>query len=563
MKQAFLFYITCIVLFQCGPPHPKADMVIFNAQIYTNKKEEPKAEAIAIKDGIITYLGNNVNANNWVDDSTTVLDINGKTLIPGFIEGHGHLMELGYMLQNIDLSGTQNYSEVIDLVKAKAKTKKTGDWIIGKGWHQDKWDSSYYTRVSDFPIHDSLSFYTPDNPVILYHSSNHLILVNQRAMDLAGISSNSYPEVKGGEVIMDIENKLTGVFNENAIKLITQHIPEPDDKIKIEALNLAIEECLKNGITSFHDGGVNHQTINLYESFLKNDMLSIRLYVMLNGQDQQLLDYWFEKGPSIGLGNGYLTVRSVKLYADGALDSRGALLHEAYSDADSLYGYRVQTLEDILKTSTESYNAGFQVATHCIGDRANNEVLDLYEIILKSDTTKENPRFRIEHAQHVSKEDIARFGKLGIIPSMRAIHMSSDRPWAIDRLGKHRIEEGAYAWRDLIDSDAVVMNGTDVPVEPINPIANFYASITRKTLKGTPKDGYEPRQKMTREEALIAYTKNNAFGAFEEDVKGSIEKGKYADFTVLSQDIMKVSEDKILNTEIEYTIINGKIEYMK
>lgn len=562
MRRYFLLFVICIALSQCGPPHPKADMVIFNAKIYTNKKDEPKAEAIAVKDGVITYLGNNVNANNWVDDSTTVLDIKGKTLIPGFIEGHGHLMQLGYLLQNIDLSSSKNYKEVIDLIKTSAAEKQAGEWIIGKGWHQDKWDSSYYENVNGFPYHDSLSYYTPDNPVILYHASNHLILANQKAMDISGISNDS-KSTPGGEIIRDEEGDLLGVFNENAIKLISENLPSPDDKTKIEALNLAIEECLKNGITSFHDAGVNQEIINLYESFLKNDMLALRIYVMINGQDEQLLDYWFEKGPVIGLGNGYLTVRSIKLYADGALGSRGALLQEAYSDADSVYGQRIQTLEDILRISTDAYNTGFQVCTHCIGDRANNEILDLYEIIIESDSTKENPRFRIEHAQHIAKEDISRFGSLGVIPSMQAIHMSSDRPWAIDRLGKQRIEDGAYVWRDLLDSNAIIMNGTDVPVESINPIANFYASVTRKTLAGTPEKGYEPRQKMTREEALMAYTKNNAFGAFEEEFKGCIEKGYYADFTVLSQDIMKISEDEILDTEIEYTIINGKIVYIK
>ncbi|MGL1888791.1 MAG: amidohydrolase [Reichenbachiella sp.] len=563
MKSSIIVTLLLIVniLVGCGDSHPKADMVIFNGNIYTNIEKEPKAEAIAIQNGEIIYVGNNVNANAWVGDSTTVLDIQGNTLIPGLIEGHGHLMNLGYSIQNLNLSKAKNLNEIATQVKEKAQNTKKGEWIIGRGWHQDKWDSSYFHKIKGFPTNDSLSSATADHPVVLTHASGHMILVNDKALELAGITSKTVvPE--GGEIIIDKKGKLTGLLNETAAQLIYDIIPEPSDEQKIEALNLAIEECLKNGITSFHDAGVlvDQAIINLYESFFKNNMLKIRVYAMLDGTNQELLDYWFDRGPMI---SDYLTVRSIKLRADGALGSRGALLIEDYEDADSVFGQRVQPLELIMNTTSKAYEKGFQICTHCIGDRSNKEILDIYEIVMKSDTTKENPRFRIEHAQHLAKEDISRFGKLGVIPSMQAIHLSSDRPWAIHRLGLDRIEEGAYAWRSLIDSGAMVMNGTDVPVEPINPIANYYSSVTRKTLNGTPEGGFEAKQKMTRKEALMAYTYNNAYGAFEEVKKGCIKKGNLADFTVLSQDILKIPEDKILDTEILYTIINGKVVYMK
>lgn len=560
------YYLLALVAFclviSCADKHPKADLVLFNGNIYTLNETEPKAEAVAVTDGKIVYVGNNVNANQWVADTTQIIDLEGKTLTPGFIEGHGHLMGIGENLINLDLLNTKSYDEIIEMVKAKVEEVEDGEWILGRGWHQDKWFVLPENMIDGFPSHNKISEIAPNNPVVLSHASGHMVLANARAMELAGIDKDT-PDPEGGTIFKDLGGNPTGILNETAELLMEDVIPEDSDERRIQILNMAIEECLKNGITSFHDAGANQRTIDLYESFLNNDLLKIRLYVMLDGLDEELLNNWYATGPRIGLGNDFLTIRAIKLYADGALGSRGALLLEDYEDAPGIQGLRLTPADYIMRVTEQGTNSGFQICTHCIGDRANREVLDMYEIVLKSDTTRANPRFRIEHAQHIAGDDIPRFGQLGVIPSMQAIHMSSDRPWAIDRLGEKRIVESAYMWQELISTGANVMNGTDAPVEPVNPLASFYASITRQTLKGKPDNGYEPDQKMDRNQALRAYTINNAYGAFEENIKGTISIGKVADFTVLSKDIMKVEAKEILTTEVEYTIVDGKVLFQK
>ncbi|MEO9802907.1 MAG: amidohydrolase [Reichenbachiella sp.] len=558
----FLAFLAICLELSCIDRHPKADLVLFNGNIYTLNETQPKAEALAVADGKIVYVGNNVNANQWVADTTSIIDLEGKTLTPGFIEGHGHLMGIGENLLNLDLLETRSFNEIVELVKAKVDSAKDGEWILGRGWHQDKWFVLPENMIDGFPTHHKLSEISPNNPVVLSHASGHAVLANAKALELAGITRDT-PNPEGGTIFKDLGGNPTGILNETAELLLEGVIPEDTDERRIQILNMAIEECLKNGITSFHDAGAKQNTIDLYESFLNNRLLKIRLYVMLDGMEEDLLKNWFATGPKIGLGDDFLTIRSIKLYADGALGSRGALLLEDYSDAPGVQGLRITPADQIMRVAEQGTKNGFQIATHCIGDRANHEVLDMYEIILKSDTTMTNPRFRIEHAQHIAGNDIARFGQLGIIPSMQAIHMSSDRPWAIDRLGETRIVEGAYMWQELISTGANVMNGTDAPVEPLTPLASFYASVTRQTLAGKPESGYEPDQRMTREQALRAYTINNAYGAFEEDIKGTIEIGKVADFTVLSKDIMKIAAQEILNTEIEYTIVDGEVLFEK
>ncbi|MEO9964932.1 MAG: amidohydrolase [Reichenbachiella sp.] len=564
MRSTFYFLALAAIClqFSCIDRHPKADLVLFNGNIYTLNDTQPKAEALAVTDGKIVYVGNNVNANQWVADTTSIIDLEGKTLTPGLIEGHAHLMGIGENLLNLDLLETKSYEEIIEMVQAKVEEAEDGEWILGRGWHQDKWYVLPENMINGFPAHNKLSEISPNNPVVLSHASGHAVLANAKAMELAGITKDT-PDPEGGTIFKDLGGNPTGILNETAELLLEGIIPEDSDERRIQVLNMAIEECLKNGITSFHDAGAKQKTIDLYESFLNNGLLKIRLYVMLDGSKEELLENWYASGPKIGLGDNYLTIRSIKLYSDGALGSRGALLLEDYSDAPGVQGLRITPADQIMRVAEQGTKNGFQIATHCIGDRANHEVLDMYEIILKSDTTRANPRFRIEHAQHIAGTDIPRFGELGIIPSMQAIHMSSDRPWAIDRLGESRIIEGAYMWQELISTGANVMNGTDAPVEPLNPLANYYASITRQTLEGKPNNGYEPEQRMNRTQALKAYTINNAYGAFEEDIKGTIEIGKVADFTVLSKDIMEVPAAEILTTEIEYTIVNGEVLYQK
>ncbi|MBU2912784.1 amidohydrolase [Reichenbachiella agariperforans] len=560
LTYVFLSFWMLGLFTSCVDKHPKADMVIFNGLIHTLNKKEPRAEALAIVDGKIVYVGNNLNANNWVGDSTKILDLNKKTVVPGFIDGHAHLMGVGYNMMNLDLSKTNSYEEIIAAVKAKASSTKKGEWIIGRGWHQEKWDSIPSPSFQGFPTNDSLSAVSPNNPVVLMHASGHLILVNQKALKLAKITKKT-TNPEGGEIFRNEDDLPTGILNESATQLVQSIIPEPSDEKRIEALNHAIEEYLSHGVTAVHDAGIDQKTIALYESFYNQNMLHLRVNAMLDGSDSKLLDHWFQTGPKVD--NDFLTVRTIKLYADGALGSRGALMLEPYSDAPEESGKKITTADQLLRVSERAYETGFQVAIHCIGDAANKAVLNIYKIVFQSDTTKVNPRFRIEHAQHIAADDIPRFGEMGVIPSMQAIHMSSDRPWAIHRIGEERIKEGAYVWRKLIDSGATVMNGTDAPVEPVSVLANFYASITRKTLSGDPEDGFEGDQKMTRLEALESLTINNAYGAFQEDIKGCIEIGKVADLTILSQDIMSIPEEDILKTEIEYTIVDGQVRYKK
>ncbi|MEM0938920.1 MAG: amidohydrolase family protein [Bacteroidota bacterium] len=542
---------------------PIADLVFYNGPIYTMDEDKPTVEAIAINADTFLYVGSKKGIEPFIGLNTKEIDLEGKTLIPGLIEGHAHIMGVGYNLLNVDLREAKSYEEMVDMVAERASNTPKGTWITGRGWHQDKW-MEQPEMINGFPTHDLLSEAVPDHPVYLKHASGHAALSNQKAMDLAGISKNS-SQPDGGEIFMSLDGMPTGLFNETAQRLITEVIPEATKERDEQALKLALDQCFKYGITGFHQAGSGPDHIRLYTEFAKRGDLKLRLYVMLNGRDSTLLDEYFKKGIKEDLYNNQLTIRSVKLYADGALGSRGAWLLEEYSDAPGVHGHNVMPMEDIKEITAKAYKAGFQVCIHAIGDRANREVLNIYEETFKlnAESSSKEPRFRIEHAQHFHPDDIPRFAKMGIVPAMQAIHMSSDRPWAISRLGVKRIEWGAYMWQSLLQSGARIVNGTDAPVEPINPMASVYASVSRKTLKGIPEGGYEAAEKMTREQALRSYTLDAAYGAFREDRKGSIEVGKWADLTILDKDIMTIPENEILNTEVTMTVISGNVVYKK
>jgi predicted amidohydrolase YtcJ len=340
-------------------------------------------------------------------------------------------------------------------------------------------------------------------------------------------------------------------------KVIPPNSPERDR----QALSLAFDACLRNGITSFHDAGATRNQLELYHTSKEEGNLRVRLYVMITGWDRDLVYDWMAQGPEID-STGWLTVRAVKLYSDGALGSRGAWMLEPYTDRPGFYGMPTLSMDTVYKTAVEGLKHGFQICTHAIGDRANREVLDRYAMAFEAypDIAK-NHRFRIEHAQHLDPGDIPRFAELGVIPAMQAIHMSSDRPWAIDRLGAKRIREGTYVWQSILATGAKIINGTDAPVEPVSPVASFYAAITRKTLQGEPEGGYEPEQKMTRDQALWSYTIDAAYGAFEEGIKGSLEPGKRADFTIFSADLMTIPEEDVLKTSVAMVFVDGKLVY--
>ncbi len=547
--------------YSCGEKREVADSIFTNGTIYTLDPHNGIVEAVAVKGGKVLASGSATEMEKYKGRETQVIDLKGNMMTPGFIEGHAHFMGIGYAKINLDLTGVSSYEALVEKVRQKASGLPAGAWILGRGWHQDKWDSITAPVVSGFPVHDLLSRATPDNPVWLRHASGHAGLANARAMEIAGIKKgDSYGE--GGEIVKDSQGNPTGIFNESAQSLIEKHVPEADARHEQEAFDKALEECLANGITGFCDAGAGQRTIDLYKKNLATGNMKLRLYVMLSGGDRELLEKYYQSGIEAGAGHEFLTIRSIKLYADGALGSRGAWLLEPYSDMPSTTGQNVTPMEEILRISTEALEHGFQVGTHAIGDRANREVLDQYEKAFKTHGgDPKSYRFRIEHAQHLHPDDIPRFGQMGVIPAMQAIHMSSDRPWAGERLGEKRIREGAYVWRSLIDSGATIVNGTDAPVEPVSPVACFYASVTRKTLGGYPPDGYEPEQKMTREEALRSYTINAAYGALWEKEKGTIEKGKWADFTVFDKDLMTIPEEDILKTKVMMTVVNGEIVY--
>ncbi|MDN3686342.1 amidohydrolase [Cyclobacterium jeungdonense] len=565
--HALLALSAILLLSACSEYREKATRVFTGGVLYTVNDNQPTAEAIAIDGNKIVYVGDQDGVQAFIGPDTEVINLQGKTLTPGWIEGHGHFMGLGYNELNLDLSDTKSFQEIVDRVKAAVEKTPAGEWITGRGWHQSKWTESPGKEIAGFPLHHALSEISPNHPVFLYHASGHAGFANARAMEIAGLNplgkeQLSDPEhQEGGEIIRDENGNPTGVFNETAMGLITRHIPANSPEKDRQAFELAMAACHRNGITGFHDAGVGSKTVDLYQQMKREGKMELRMYAMIAGGNREFLEEWLERGPVI---DSLLTFRSIKLSCDGALGSRGAWLLEEYSDRPGHFGHETMPMEYVYEISKMALQNGFQLCTHAIGDRANNEVLDRYQAALEEYPDKsEDHRFRIEHAQHLHPEDIPRFAALGVLPAMQAIHLSSDRPWAIERLGEQRIKEGAYMWQALLQSGVPIINGTDVPVEPINPLANFYASVTRKTLDGSPEGGYEADQKMTREQALRSYTMDAAYGSFEESMKGSLEIGKVADFTVFDRNIMEIPEAELLQTQVIMTVMDGAIVYQQ
>jgi len=440
--------------------------------------------------------------------------------------------------------GVKDYETIVSMVAEAAKTAKPGDWIQGRGWHQEKWDHVPTPDVEGFPLHTALSAVSPNNPVVLTHASGHASFANAKAMDLAGIT-RATPNPPGGEILKDQAGNPIGVFRETAQGLIGaaldkwQKAKTPDEIMadRRKEIDLAIDESLTKGITSFQDAGASFETIDLYKQYVTEGKMGVRLWVMVR-QPNDLLRQKLAAYKVVGMGDNRLTVAAIKVTADGALGSRGAWMLEPYSDSPGSTGLSTTPIESITETAKIAMANGVQLCIHCIGDRANREVLNVYEAAFKANPDKKDNRWRIEHAQHLNAADIPRFGQLGV----------------------KRAEEGAYAWQKLMKSGAIVSNGTDTPVEAIDPIPNFYALVTRKTTDGTVFYG---DQKMTRAEALKAYTYNAAFAAKEEALKGSLTAGKLADVTVLSKDIMTVPDDEILSAEVAYTIVGGKVMYQR
>ena len=567
MKALYLIGILGFLLLSCTSEKTEpANLIFINGTVYTVNESQPTAEAVAVKDGMILAVGSTQEIEKHKSASTEVIDLQGETMTPGIIESHAHLMGIGYNKLELDLMYVKTYDELVDKVAEAVAKAKPGDWITGRGWHQDKWIEKPEKMVKGFQTNDQLNEVSPDNPVYLSHASGHAAFANEKALEMAGISNlkGERPgEVEGGEIILDELGNPTGILSERAAGLVTRLIPAETPERAEEALTLALQELNEKGITSFHDAGSGQNVIDLIQKFKNEGKLTVRQYVMLTGRQPALLEEWYQKGPMIDSADHMLTVRSIKLNCDGALGNRGAWLLEDYSDRPGHRGHETLPMSVVSEVSEKAIPAGFQVCSHAIGDRANQEILDRYEAAFASYPDSKNLRFRIEHAQHIHPDDIPRFGELGVIAAMQAIHLSSDRPWAIDRLGEKRIIDGAYVWQKLMQTGAVVTNGTDAPVEPVDPIPSFYASVTRKTLQGLPDGGYEGDQKMTRGEALRSYTLDGAFAEFEEDFKGSIEVGKAADFTVFDRNIMEIPEEEILETKVAMTVVGGKVVYKK
>ncbi len=532
----------------------RADLVLRGGKIVTMNPKQPQAEAIAIVGRRIARVGSDREIEEMIGPNTRVIELRGRLVVPGFIESHGHLLGLGQSRLILDLRGTRSAEEVAERVARKAREAKPGEWILGRGWDQNEWPRK------DFPTHEVLDRVAPRHPVYLTRVDGHAAWVNRRALELAGITRET-ADPPGGRLIRDARGRPTGVLIDRAMNLVARLIPPRSREENKRALLLAIEECLRSGITSFHDAGASREAIELYKELLREGALRLRLYVMISGRDEALLREYVERGPEIGLGEHHLTIRAIKLVADGALGSRGAALLEPYADEPTQSGLLLLSEEEIYQIARRALASGFQVNTHAIGDRANRVVLNAYERAFREFPNVRDPRFRIEHAQILDEADIPRFARLGVIASMQAIHATSDMPWVPARLGEARAREGAYVWRKLLQSGARIANGSDAPVEPLNPLLGFYAAITRQDERGNPPGGWFPDQRMTREEALRSFTLDAAYAAFEEHLKGSLEPGKLADLVVLSKDIMTIPPAEILRTEVDLTLVDGRIVY--
>ena len=548
-----LFFALLTVLIT---PNSFADTLLISGTIYTADDANTKVEAVVIKDGRFTFVGDLAAAQSKAGQDHRHLALGAATAYPGFIEGHGHLSSLGEAITNLDLNGVDSYQTIVGMVADAAAKASPGQVIKGRGWHQSKWSKEPSVTVDGFPTHRSLSEVSPNNPVFLGHANGHTALVNQAAMDAMNLTYNT-PTPDGGIIVKDGKGDPTGILHENAVDLAYPLIALSTDSAKT-AILAAQDHAFRWGITNFHDAGAGSIDIEAQRALDASGDLKLRIYTMVSAQDDVLTDYWLARPPVIAGDDSRLTIRSFKAVMDGALGSRTAWLHQPYTDDPGTSG--VQTFDEnrLVDIMNRSNAHGWQINTHAIGDKANTVVLDAID---KATLTQRDHRSRIEHSQHLLPSDIERFSKLGVIASIQAIHMSSDRPWAIDRLGIERIKSGAYVWRDLLDAGVHIANGTDVPVEPINPIANFYASVARKTLKGLPDDGYEIGQKLSRHETLKSMTLWNAYAAFEEAEVGSISVGKRADMTVTDQNLMTVDENKILATKPVMTVIGGEIVY--
>ena len=530
-----------------------ADLIITNARIYTVDQNRPLAEAMAIRAGRVVATGPARGVMTLRGPDTQVLDLHGRTVIPGMIDSHVHLLNLGNSLRNVDLVGTTSYDEVVARVAARAREVPAGTWILGRGWDQNDWGD---TR---FPTHAALSRAVPDHPVVLTRIDGHATLVNDAAMRAAGVTSQTQ-DPSGGRIERAEDGGPTGVLVDAAMGLVNRRVPPASREQVRTAVQAAIAEMNRWGLTSVHDAGVGRAVIDVYEEVAREGRFNVRDYVMVANNDEAI-DHYIQRGPQSGLYDGRLWIKSIKISADGALGSRGAALIEPYSDDPRNSGLALVPAGRVRDVAIKALRAGFQVNVHAIGDRANRTVLDEFEQALSRVPVADH-RFRIEHAQIIHPDDVPRFAQLGVIPSMQASHQTSDMYWAVNRIGPTRVL-GAYAWRSLLNSGVVIANGSDLPVERTNPLISFMASVARQDARGWPAGGWYPEQRMTRDEALRSMTIWAAYAGFMEKEVGSLVPGKLADFVVLDQDIMRVPPELILATNVVATYLGGRAVYQR
>jgi len=526
----------------------KATLVLYNANVITLDRDMPKAEAVVVNNNKIIFVGDNKVALTYVGDKTQLIDLKGATVLPGLVDSHMHLRGLGESLTHLNFEGTVSKSQILQLVKEQASKLRANEWLIGRGWDQNDWDTKQFPTAAD------LDTVVGDKPVCLTRIDGHAIWVNSKAMQLSKINEKT-PDPPGGKIIRDAKTKKpTGIFIDNATELITKAIPKPSHEQLKNYMIKGMQECIKNGLTMVHDAGANLDEIKAYKELKQENSLLLRIYVMIS-DDKDTLDYYLKNGPEIDESH-LLMIRAIKLYADGAMGSRGAAFFQPYLDDPGNKGLMLITKDKLEKMVNIADEGNWQLCTHAIGDKANYFTLMAYA---KGKRTKE-ARHRIEHAQVVRLSDIALFEKNKVIASMQPIHATSDMYWAENRIGKERLK-GAYAWRSFLNANVIIAGGSDAPVESVNPFLGIYAAVSRKDLKGYPENGWLPEQKLNIMEALELYTKNAAYASFLEDKKGIIKKDYFADFTIINHDITNIDFSQIPSTKILFTIVDGKIVY--
>lgn len=558
-----LLCLTWPVLLAACSGNPTADTIITNAVVYTVDSSRATASAIAIANGIILYVGSADSALLYKSEKTEVLDVQGAFVMPGFIEGHGHIHNMGDFLREINLMTVANWDEALARIDSAVKLAKPGEWIIGRGWHQEKWNKLPQPSHLGYPYKESLDSIAPNNPVMLTHASGHSIYVNSKALAIGGVTAET-PNPDGGDIVKDPAGRVVGVLEETAMGLVRRPYSafvntqsEAERKARwAKGIELAEAECLRKGITHFVDAGSSIEQMNWLEERANARKLNIRHYVMLR-ESLANLKANAHRLPMLNAGKGMLTIRSVKVSLDGALGSYGAWLLQPYADRAGFMGQNTFNLDTLKSLAAYCRNSGLQLCVHAIGDRANRETINLFAAEIQQAQGKDL-RWRVEHAQHVHPDEIPRFKQYNIIASMQGVHATSDGPFVLRRLGEERARTGAYMWKAFLQAGVLVNNGTDVPVEDVDPLANFYSTVTRKMNNGQP---FFAEQRMTRAEAIYSYTMANARAQFMEHITGSITPGKYADIVVLSNNLLTCPDEDITRTKVLMTIVGGKIKF--